>query len=169
MEKIKQNLDKIIKVLSIVAMALFIPSIFGYLDDDISTTNVGPIIYMTRLVLLVGAAGILLLIECKKCDKYSLLPIILLSSANLLSYGYSLISSSNIDFALLPTVALYVAIIVLALLKARGGNILNAYLILLLIAVAFAFSSAIGGGSTSLGLFIILTLILLKEYFKERE
>lgn len=160
MDKIKQNLVKIVEVLSIVAAALFIPPIMGYLDDALNDITIFGIV---RLSLFACSALALFVLEYKKCNKFEWLPIILLSIANLVGHVISL-ASNGIQLQVLPFIALYVAIIVLSLLKYKGGKFLTVYQVLLLIAAAFALASTLGGTAIYLGIFIILALVLLKEF-----
>ena len=165
MTKIKENLSQIIKVSAIVAIALIIPTILGLLDETFSES----ILFSLGYYVLLAASGVCLLVAAiKNCNKCDLLPVIFLSSAMLVNYSNTLVSS-GIYFNIVAMVALYVAIIILSIIKNKCKCLKNAYLILLLIASAFQLSGALSGGIISLSALIILVLIIFKEYFVEGE
>ncbi len=173
LEKIKNNFNKIVFVLSIIAIGLLVPTLFSCFFKEFTEQN---IINLIRYSLFIVVDVLLLVFSLKKENKGKSLYILafVFYFANLIFLDtYSVIK--NKTYESIPYIALYIAIIVLFILAQQNNpKVLFAFQILLALVCVMNFVRVLASSSyfTSLwitSLVFVVNTILPPATTKEEE
>lgn len=165
LEKVKSKFNTIVFVLSIVAIALLTPFLFSSFFADFTETNIMNIIFYALLI----AANVFLLIYGVKKDKANkswFLTGFILFFASLAFYNcYTLIKSELYENILY--IALYVAIIILAILSLKKkSKVFYAFQILLSIVCAMNLTRLFIGSYYNTSVFITSSIFMAETFLR---
>ncbi|MBQ9124789.1 MAG: hypothetical protein IJY14_03765 [Acholeplasmatales bacterium] len=158
LDKIKSNINNIISIASIVAIALVTPQLFDYVFEA-QDNMIYEVVYIGGLII----ANVLAFLMAYK-NKTALLNIIVVVflGVHILSYLETVIS--NDSYYNIPYLALYGVALVVYLISLGNDKVNKLLLVLLLICLCFAALGALSGGAVSLSCTITLLIIMSQLY-----
>lgn len=158
LDKIKSNINNIISIASIVAIALVTPQLFDYVFEA-QDNMIYEVVYIGGLII----ANVLAFIMAYK-NKAALFNILVLVflGVHVLSHLETVIT--NDSYYNIPYLALYGVSLVVYLISLGNDKLNKPLLVLLLICLCFAALGALSGEAVSLSCTITLLIVMSKLY-----